>query len=467
MSTACERQQASAATSAEWGWVSAQNGRRGGAMNRTPRWAVGSLLLLLVWHTAPVLAQEQAPFQLRVTGGCAVGSSIRQINLDGTVVCQSAVTSVDTGSGLIGGPITTSGTISIAPGGVTSAHIADGTVAAVDVNSAQVQLRVTGTCSPGSAIQAVRENGTVSCQSVGGEAVTAVTVSAPLISSGGTTPNISLPNVIIEATNTAIGSSALFNDTTGERNTASGAGALFSNTTGFSNTASGVSALQSNSTGFFNTASGFSALELNTTGGGNTASGVSALANNTTGARNTAIGSGADVSKGDLTNATAIGAGATVDASNKIRLGDAEVTVVEGPPYSVVSDKAKKENFQPVDGEGALGKIRSLTLTSWNFIGQDPRQSRHYGPVAQEFFAAFGHDGIGTIGTPTTITSTDMAGVLMIAVQALEERTAVLQQERERLKEAVEASKAENAELRARLEAVEKRTFAKEALAQK
>ena len=487
-------------------------------MNRTPRWAVGSLLLLLVWHTAPVLAQEQAPFQLRVTGGCAVGSSIRQINLDGTVVCQSAVTSVDTGSGLTGGPITTSGTISIAPGGVTSAHIADGTVAAVDVNSAQVQLRVTGTCSPGRAIQAVRENGTVSCQSVGGEAVTAVTASAPLISSGGTTPNISLPNVIIEATNTAIGSSALFNDTTGERNTASGAGALSSNTTGFSNTASGVSALQSNSTGFFNTASGFSALELNTTGGGNTASGVfalesnttggdntatgvsalesnttgggntasgvfalinnatggdntatgvSALANNTTGAKNTAVGSGADVSLGGLTNATAIGAGATVDASNKIRLGNAEVTVVEGPPYSVVSDKAKKENFQPVDGEGALGKIRSLTLTSWNFIGQDPRQSRHYGPVAQEFFAAFGHDGIGTIGTPTTITSTDMAGVLMIAVQALEERTAVLQQEKERLKEAVEASKAENAELRARLEAVEKRTFAKEALAQK
>src|SRR3989454_8166586 len=213
MSTACERQQASAATSAEWGWVSAQNGRRGGAMNRTPRWAVGSLLLLLVWHTAPVLAQEQAPFQLRVTGGCAVGSSIRQINLDGTVVCQSAVTSVDTGSGLTGGPITTSGTISIAPGGVTSAHIADGTVAAVDVDSAQVQLRVTGSCSPGSAIQAVRENGTVSCESIGSASVT-VTASAPLVSSGGTTPNISLPNVIIGATNTAIGSAVFFKKTT-------------------------------------------------------------------------------------------------------------------------------------------------------------------------------------------------------------------------------------------------------------
>src|SRR3989442_14894642 len=94
-------------------------------MNRTSRWALGSLLWLLVCHTAPVLAQEQSPFQLRVTGGCAVGSSIRQINLDGTVVCQSAVTSVDTGSGLTGGPITTSGTIRNAPGRVTPAHISD------------------------------------------------------------------------------------------------------------------------------------------------------------------------------------------------------------------------------------------------------------------------------------------------------------------------------------------------------
>src|SRR6059036_3797603 len=187
MSTACERQQASAATSAEWGWVSAQNGRGGGAMNRTPRWAVGSLLLLLLWHTAPVLAQEQAPFQLRVTGGCAVGSSIRQINLDGTVVCQSAVTSVDTGSGLTGGPITSTGTISIAPGGVTSAHIADGTIGVADVDQNQIQRRVTTDCAPGSSIRAVNADGSVVCEPGAGGGVTAVTASAPLVSSGGTT----------------------------------------------------------------------------------------------------------------------------------------------------------------------------------------------------------------------------------------------------------------------------------------
>ena len=46
--------------------------------------------------------------------------------------------------------------------------------------------------------------------------------------------------------------------------------------------------------------------------------------------------------------------------------------------------------------------------------------------MAQDFFAAFGHDGVGQIGSETTINSGDLAGILMIAVQALEKRTAEL-----------------------------------------
>ncbi len=46
--------------------------------------------------------------------------------------------------------------------------------------------------------------------------------------------------------------------------------------------------------------------------------------------------------------------------------------------------------------------------------------------MAQDFFAAFGHDGIGTIGTPTTITSGDLDGILLVAAQALEKRTDAL-----------------------------------------
>ena len=180
---------------------------------------------------------------------------------------------------------------------------------------------------------------------------------------------------------------------------------------------------------------------------GNTRLGDCALQNNTTGSFNAAIGLNADVSAGNLTNATAIGNGATVNSSNKIRLGNAGVTVIEGQvAFTFPSDKTKKENFQPVDGEAVLGKIRGFELTSWNFIGHDLKEFRHYGPMAQDFYAAFGHDGVGQIGTETSINSGDIAGILMIAVQALEQRTAELKQK-----------EAQIAVLAARLEALELR----------
>ena len=186
---------------------------------------------------------------------------------------------------------------------------------------------------------------------------------------------------------------------------------------------------------------------MNTTGGGNTASGTRALSSNTTGNFNTAIGFDANVSAGNLNNATAIGNGALVNASNKIRLGNGAVTVIEGQvAFTAVSDKTQKENFQPVDGEEVLGKIRGFELSSWNFIGHDPKKFRHYGPMAQDFFAAFGHDGLGQIGSETTINSGDLAGILMIAVQALEKRTAELKQKQAQL--AVLASRLEALELR-------------------
>ena len=208
------------------------------------------------------------------------------------------------------------------------------------------------------------------------------------------------------------------------------------------NTSLGTNALVSNTTGIDNTASGLQALFFNTTGNSNTAFGDSALISNTTSNNNIAIGFGADVSTGNLTNAMAIGNGANVNASNKIRLGNAAVTVIEGQVgFTASSDKTQKENFQPVDGEEVLGKIRGFELSSWNFIGHDPKEFRHYGPMAQDFFAAFGHDGVGQIGTETTINSADLAGILMIAVQALEKRTAELKQKEAQI--AVLASKVE------------------------
>jgi len=224
------------------------------------------------------------------------------------------------------------------------------------------------------------------------------------------------------------------------------------------------SALSSNATGSSNTASGASALLNNTTGFENTASGVDALFSNTTGYDNTAVGVGANVSTGHLNNATVIGAGAIVDASNKIRLGNSSVSVIEGQvAYTFTSDKNQKENLRPVDGEAVLEKLRAFILPSWNYIGQDKTIFRHYGPMAQEFHAAFGQDAVGTIGTTTTINSGDMAGILMIATQQLEKRTTEQKTEFDLLKGEINLLKDENSTLKAKMIALEAENTARNA----
>jgi hypothetical protein len=92
------------------------------------------------------------------------------------------------------------------------------------------------------------------------------------------------------ATNTAIGTAALYSNTTGFNNTANGNNSLKLNTTGYSNTATGLASLASNSTGSENTANGVASLAQNSTGSQNTANGVNALYYNTTGNNNTANG---------------------------------------------------------------------------------------------------------------------------------------------------------------------------------
>lgn len=93
--------------------------------------------------------------------------------------------------------------------------------------------------------------------------------------------------------NTAIGSKAMFSNTTGYDNTANGFQSLYLNTTGGDITATGYQALYGNTLGNYNTANGSQALYTNTTGGSNTAIGYQSLFGNTTGSSNTASGLGA------------------------------------------------------------------------------------------------------------------------------------------------------------------------------
>lgn len=190
--------------------------------------------------------------------------------------------------------------------------------------------------------------------------------------------------------------------------------------TGIYNVGMGFKALRSNTTGTSNTGIGLNALLFNTTGSNNTAVGDFCLGFNTTGSYNTAIGTGAGPFYTDLTNTTCVGYGAWADASNTVRLGDDSVTLFRCKVgLTVTSDRNLKENFEPVDGAEVLRKIRGMNLTSWNYIGDDKTKFRHYGPMAQDFFAAFGQDAVGTVGTSTTINSGDQSGVMLSAIQEL------------------------------------------------
>ncbi|HTI08787.1 MAG TPA: tail fiber domain-containing protein [Puia sp.] len=106
-----------------------------------------------------------------------------------------------------------------------------------------------------------------------------------------------------------------------------------------------------------------------------------------------------------------------------------------GNAWSTISDVHKKENFEPVDGETFLQKISAMPLTTWNYKGQDPGANRHYGPMAQDFYAAFGKDEYGTIGNDTTINQADFDGINFIGIQALEKRTSDLKNVNTQLKE--------------------------------
>jgi hypothetical protein len=91
-----------------------------------------------------------------------------------------------------------------------------------------------------------------------------------------------------------------------------------------------------------------------------------------------------------------------------------------GSSWNVISDRARKENFAEVDGEDVLFRLRSVPVSSWNYIAEG-REVRHVGPMAQDWHAAFRLND-----DPLTINQGDFDGVNLAAVQALERRTAEL-----------------------------------------
>jgi hypothetical protein len=104
-----------------------------------------------------------------------------------------------------------------------------------------------------------------------------------------------------------------------------------------------------------------------------------------------------------------------------------------GGSWSSISDRARKRNFQDLDGEYVLARLKDVPVATWNYITQD-EQIRHAGPVAQDFYAAF---GLGE--SDKLINTVDIDGINMAGVKALENRTERQMREIERLNARVEA----------------------------
>ena len=82
-----------------------------------------------------------------------------------------------------------------------------------------------------------------------------------------------------------------------------------------------------------------------------------------------------------------------------------------------VSDRNAKTNFRSLDSQEVLNKVVALPITEWTYKHDDG--NKHIGPVSQDFHAAF---GLGK--DDLTIALTDMSGVALAAIQALNEKLA-------------------------------------------
>ncbi len=122
-----------------------------------------------------------------------------------------------------------------------------------------------------------------------------------------------------------------------------------------------------------------------------------------------------------------------------------------GNSWATISDSTRKEHFRPVDYPSLLRKIGSMRVGTWNYKDQQAHQ-RHYGPMAQDFYAAFGHDELGTIGCDTLLENHDFTAVTFAGVQGLI-------RENEALKKRIadlEKDRFDLAELRDRMRLLEK-----------
>jgi hypothetical protein len=84
-----------------------------------------------------------------------------------------------------------------------------------------------------------------------------------------------------------------------------------------------------------------------------------------------------------------------------------------GGSWSSLSDRAAKAHLATVDGRNLLDRLAGVPIFSWNYKAQKP-SIRHMGPMAQDFYRAFG------LGEDNRhIDTIDAEGVALAGIQSL------------------------------------------------
>lgn len=260
--------------------------------------------------------------------------------------------------------------------------------------------------------------------------------------------------------NTGIGKESLYNNTLGSFNVALGFASLYDNNTGNDNVAIGPEAGRDNMSGSRNVAIGHDASRTNISGNGNVAVGNFALLNNMNGSNNTAVGNSADVSAANISNSTALGNGAKVNLSNKVRIGNENITVIEGQvALSVASDKRYKEKIAPIPlGLNFINELNPVEYIKKN----DPDQKKEWGLIAQEVKQTLEKNRYLNSALITndhskdnylSIRYNDLLAPMIKSIQELSQS----KKNEEELQKVIEGQQIKISELSSKLEALEKR----------
>ncbi len=112
-------------------------------------------------------------------------------------------------------------------------------------------------------------------------------------------------------------------------------------------------------------------------------------------------------------------------------------SVASGGSWACSSDRSQKQNLRQLDGQGVLAQLATMPIYSWNPKGENAHL-RHFGPTAQDFYAAF---GLGE--SELRIGQQDADGVALAAIQGLNAKLEAKLTEKDReiteLRRAVEA----------------------------